>query len=70
MRQNPANINEHQIDPKIDDRLLAHRSDLILCSRCLRQGVRTPVVQIISARHRLLPLCRHCRDNRPGRANP
>ncbi len=54
-------------DPKIDERLLAHRSNLIVCSRCLRLGVRTPVVQIISTRHRPLPLCRSCREQ--GREN-
>ena len=46
----------------VDYGFLAHRSAKIVCSRCLKTGIRTPVVQIISARHRLLSLCRACRD--------
>jgi hypothetical protein len=45
----------------IDRRFLAFRTDLILCSRCLRAGARTPIPQVISHRHRPVTLCRDCR---------
>lgn len=48
--------------------LLARFTGLILCSACLRLGVRTPVPQVISHRHRprsLCPACRERRDTRP-----
>jgi len=47
---------------EIDRRFLTFVTDLLLCSRCLRHGVRTPVPQPISHRHRLLSLCRDCRS--------
>jgi hypothetical protein len=46
---------------EIDRRFLSFVTDLLLCSRCLRHGVRTRVRQPISPRHRLLTLCRDCR---------
>jgi hypothetical protein len=45
----------------IDRRFLGFITDLLLCSRCLRHGVRTRVRQAISHRHRPLTLCRDCR---------
>jgi hypothetical protein len=52
----------------VDRIFLTYLSDLLLCSRCLRLGVRTPVRQVISPRHRPLSLCRNCRgaDARAG----
>jgi hypothetical protein len=46
---------------EIDRRFLSFVTDLVLCSRCLRRGVRTRVRQPISPRHRPLALCRECR---------
>jgi hypothetical protein len=46
---------------EIDRRFLSFLTDLVLCSRCLRHGVRTRVRQPISPRHRPLTLCRDCR---------
>jgi len=37
---------------EIDRRFLSFVTDLLLCSRCLRQGLRTRVRQPISHRHR------------------
>jgi hypothetical protein len=45
----------------VDRAFLSFVSDLLLCSRCLRAGVRTPVRQVISHRHRPQSLCRDCR---------
>jgi hypothetical protein len=45
----------------IDRRFLSFVTDLLLCSRCLRHGVRTRLRQPISHRHRPLTLCRDCR---------
>ena len=42
-------------------RLLNRLSDLVICSRCLRSGVVTPVPQIISGRHSLTNECAECR---------
>jgi hypothetical protein len=50
-----------QASTEIDRRFLAFLTDLLLCSRCLRHGVRTRVRQPISPRHRPLTLCRDCR---------
>jgi len=52
-----------QSSVNVDYRLLAYRSVGIVCSRCLRAGIKTPVIQIISARHRLLSLCHACRES-------
>jgi hypothetical protein len=51
------------IHTSVDRHFLAHLSDLLLCSRCLRHGVRTPIRQVISARHRPRTLCRDCRTH-------
>jgi len=45
----------------VDYSLMRRLSSLLLCSRCLRHGVRRPVVQVISSRHRVQPLCPTCR---------
>ena len=42
-------------------RLLNRLSNLVICSRCLRSGVVTPVPQIISGRHSLTNECADCR---------
>jgi hypothetical protein len=47
---------------KPDYRLMQYATDLLLCSRCLRSGVRTRVQQLISSRHRPRTLCRACRE--------
>ena len=52
----------HGLDTKIDYRLLSALSDLVLCSRCFRQGKATPVPQLISARHSIKNLCSSCVD--------
>ena len=46
---------------KVSYRLLNRLSDLVICSRCLRSGVVTPVPQIISGRHSLTNECAECR---------
>ncbi|MDH3304748.1 MAG: hypothetical protein OEM92_06030 [Gammaproteobacteria bacterium] len=43
-------------------RLLDKLSNLVICSRCLRRGVVTPVPQIISDRHSLTNECAACRS--------
>jgi len=45
----------------VDYRLLQRLSHLLVCPRCLARGVRTPVVQVISHRHRPRALCPDCR---------
>jgi hypothetical protein len=45
----------------IDFNLLRRLSHLLLCSACLRFGVRTPVPQVISPRHTPRSLCPACR---------
>ncbi len=42
-------------------RLLNRLSNLVICSRCLRSGVVTPVPQVISGRHSLTNECAQCR---------
>ncbi|MBT8090425.1 MAG: hypothetical protein KJO01_09485 [Gammaproteobacteria bacterium] len=42
-------------------RLLDKLSNLVICSRCLRGGIVTPVPQIISGRHSLTNECAQCR---------
>jgi len=44
-------------------RLLEKLSNLVICSRCLRNGVVTPVPQLISGRHALTNECADCRSN-------
>jgi hypothetical protein len=48
----------------VDYRFMAHVSELLLCSRCLRNGIRARVRQVISRRHRPEPLCPTCRSDR------
>jgi hypothetical protein len=45
----------------IDRRFLTFVTDLLLCSRCLKSGIRTRVRQVISPRHRPHALCGDCR---------
>ena len=47
---------------KLDYRLLQYATDLLLCGRCLRSGVRTRVQQLISSHHRPRSLCRECSE--------
>ncbi len=42
-------------------RLLGKISNLVICSRCLLDGVVTPVPQLISERHSLTNQCAACR---------
>ena len=51
---------------RIDFGLLSRLTDLLLCSRCLRQGRQTPVPQVVSHRHRPRSLCSACRDAERG----
>ena len=46
-------------------RLLNRLSNLVICSRCLRSGVVTPVPQVISGRHSLTNECAQCRAKNP-----
>jgi hypothetical protein len=48
-------------------RLLNKLSNLVICSRCLREGVVTPVPQLISGRHSLTNECADCRSTNAGR---
>jgi hypothetical protein len=48
-------------------RLLNRLSNLVICSRCLRAGVVTPVPQVISGRHSLTNECADCRADNPER---
>lgn len=48
-------------------RLLNKLSNLVICSRCLRNGTVTPVPQIISGRHALTNECAECRSKRADR---
>jgi len=48
-------------------RLLDKLSNLVICSRCLRGGIVTPVPQIISGRHSLTNECAQCRTENPDR---
>ena len=49
-------------------RLLNRLSNLVICSRCLRNGLVTPVPQIVSGRHSLTNECADCRASNPERA--
>jgi len=48
-------------------RLLNRLSNLVICCRCLRSGVVTPVPQVISGRHSLTNECVDCRAANPER---
>lgn len=52
---------------KVSYRLLNKLSNLVICSRCLREGVVTPVPQLISGRHSLTNECADCRSKSAGR---
>jgi len=49
---------------KVDDGVLTRRSDLLVCSACLRAGFKTAVMQVISPRHRLRQLCHACFESK------
>jgi len=53
-------------DP-VDYRFLAFLTDMLVCSGCLREGVRRPVRQVISRRHQPRSLCPACLDRRRTR---
>ena len=44
----------------VDYRLLSQLSNLVICSRCLRDGKATPVPQVFSHRHTPRTLCASC----------
>jgi len=48
-------------------RLLNRLSNLVICSRCLRNGTVTPVPQIVSGRHSLTNKCAECRSKHADR---
>lgn len=48
-------------------RLLNKLSNLVICSRCLRNGSVTPVPQVISGRHSLTNECAECRAHSTDR---
>jgi len=48
-------------------RLLNRLSNLVICSRCLRNGIVTPVPQLISDRHSLTNECADCRSKNRDR---
>jgi superfamily II helicase len=64
LRSQPQTGIAVQASANIDRRFMSFLSDLLLCSRCLRHGFRTPIVQAISSRHRPRTLCRDCERHR------
>jgi hypothetical protein len=50
----------HAANQKVSYALLAGFSDLLICSRCLKQNIRKPVRQLMSVHHRPLALCHEC----------
>jgi hypothetical protein len=61
---------ESSVTDNISYRLLDKLSDLVICSRCLRHGVVTPVPQLISGRHALTNECADCRASQATNAVP
>lgn len=53
----------------VDYRLLNRLSNLVICSRCLRNGKVTPVPQVTSNRRSLTNICTKCRSEGAGRSN-
>jgi hypothetical protein len=51
----------------VDYRLLNRLSNIVICSRCLRDGKVTPVPQLISDRHALTNECSSCRHESADR---
>lgn len=45
--------------------LLDRLTDDLLCTRCLRLGVRRRITQVVSCHHRPLTLCRECAPDSP-----
>lgn len=58
-----ASITKDNVSYRLLDRL----SNLVICSRCLRNGTVTPVPQLISGRHSLTNECADCRSKNPDR---
>ena len=52
---------------KVSYRLLNKLSNLVICSPCLRDGIVTPVPQLISGRHSLTNECADCRAKKASR---
>ncbi len=52
------------VSDKVNYRLLGLLSDLVICSRCLCEGVVTPVPQVFSTRHTPRALCQRCLESR------
>ena len=61
-RINCEDTHVHTGTASIDFGLLERLTDQVICSRCLRTGVRTPINQIVSRRHRPRTLCRDCQS--------
>jgi hypothetical protein len=56
---------------KVSFGLIERLTALLVCARCLAQGVHRPVQQVLSPRHTPRPLCPDCRDAvHPRRALP
>lgn len=58
-----ASITNHNVSYRLLDKL----SNLVICSRCLRNGTVTPVPQLISDRHALTNECADCRSKNRDR---
>lgn len=54
---------------KVDYRLLNRLSNLVICSRCLRNGKVTPVPQVIADRRALTNICTACRKESATRSS-
>ena len=50
----------HTEPAAIDFGLLDRLTDQVVCSRCLKAGVRKPVTQVVSRRHVPRTLCPDC----------
>jgi len=48
----------------VDLSLLERVTDQLVCSRCLLDGVRSPVTQVVSKYHRPRTLCPRCRTSK------
>lgn len=65
-----GNLRIHADTAALELGLLERLSALIVCSCCLRHGLRTPVPQVISPRHRPRTLCPDCRATVSAAALP
>jgi hypothetical protein len=55
------------MESTVDYGFMAHVSELLVCSRCLRHGIRAQVRQVVSKHHRPVTLCPSCRGARAER---